>query len=64
MTFDAIEEALFEALGWLRNLGFGLRLAPTKASFDKMVHVDLAFPLDGAPSIDDVQFLVEIKRSF
>ncbi len=53
-----------EELGWLRNVGFGLRLAPTRASSDKMVHVDLAFPLDGDPSIDDVQFLVEIKRSF
>ena len=51
-------------LGWLRNAGLGLRLAPTRASSDKMIHVDLAFPLDGDPSIDDVQFLLEIKRSF
>jgi hypothetical protein len=28
------------------------------------VHLDVAFPLDGDDSIDEVQFLVETKRSF
>ena len=51
-------------LGWLRNAGFGLRFAPTRASANKMVHLDLAFPLDGDPSIDSVQILLESKRSF
>ena len=33
-------------------------------SSGKMIHIDVAFPLDGDPSIDDVQFLLESKRSF
>ncbi|MEO1248152.1 MAG: hypothetical protein AAFX56_20945 [Pseudomonadota bacterium] len=51
-------------LGWLRNAGFGLRFAPTRASANKMIHLDLAFPLDGDSSIDSVQVLLESKRSF
>ncbi len=50
--------------GWLADVGFGLRLSPTRSSGDKMVHVDIAFPLGGDDSIDSVQFLVESKRSF
>ena len=51
-------------LGWLQNLGVGLRLGPTRSSGRDIVHIDLAFPLDGDPSIDSVQFLIESKRSF
>jgi hypothetical protein len=29
-----------------------------------MVHIDIAFPLDGDDSIDSVQFLLEAKRGF
>jgi len=29
-----------------------------------VLHIDLAFPLDGDPSIKNVQLLVETKRSF
>lgn len=53
-----------ENLGWLRDVGFGLRLAPTRASTSKMIHIDVAFPLDGDDSIDSVQILLEAKRSF
>ncbi len=52
-----------ENLGWLRDVGVGLRLAPTRATA-KIVHIDLAFPLDGDDSIDSVQILLEAKRSF
>mgnify|MGYP001822879061 CR=1 FL=1 len=51
-------------LGWLRDIGFGFRFAPTRASSNKMIHLDIAFPLDGDPSIDSVQILLESKRSF
>ena len=51
-------------LGWLKNLGLGLRLAPTRSSGRDVIHIDVAFPLDGDPSIDDIQFLIESKRSF
>lgn len=50
--------------GWLTNVGFGLRFGRTRSSSGKMIHLDIAFPLDGDPSIDDVQFLLESKRSF
>ena len=53
-----------EPLGWLKNVGIGLRLAPTRSSGREVIHLDLAFPLDGDPTIDDVQILLESKRSF
>ena len=53
-----------EPQGWLRDVGVGLRLAPTRASGRDVIHVDIAFPLDGDPTIDSVQFLIESKRSF
>ncbi|MGI9272195.1 MAG: hypothetical protein ACR2QT_10500 [Woeseiaceae bacterium] len=49
---------------WLRDVGFGLRFAPTRSGFGKIVHLDIAFPLDGDASIDDVQILLESKSSF
>lgn len=51
-------------LGWLRNVGFGLRFAPTRIGTRKLIHLDIAFPLDGDPTIDDVQVSLEAKRSF
>jgi hypothetical protein len=50
--------------GWLRDVGFGLRLGPTRGGADEVVHLDIAFPLDGDPSIDKVQILLESKGSF
>jgi hypothetical protein len=50
--------------GWLRDVGFGLRFAPTRTGFAKILHLDIAFPLDGDSSIDSVQILIESKRSF
>lgn len=50
--------------GWLKDVGFGLRLAPTRFNKEKIGHLDFAFPLDGDPSIDDVQILLRTKRSF
>ncbi|MGI9235633.1 MAG: hypothetical protein ACR2RD_18530, partial [Woeseiaceae bacterium] len=49
---------------WLSDVGFGLRLAPTRSSAGKLIHLDVAFPLGGDDSIDSVQFLLESKRSF
>lgn len=53
-----------ESLGWLKDVGVGLRFASTRSGSRSMVHVDVAFPLDGDDSIDDVQLLVEAKRGF
>jgi len=53
-----------ESLGWLRDLGFGLRFQPTRGKSSKVLHLDIAFPLDGDESIDSVQILLEAKRGF
>ncbi|MGB5354409.1 MAG: POTRA domain-containing protein [Woeseia sp.] len=53
-----------KSLGWLKDVGIGLRFMPTRASGREIVHLDLAFPLDGDPSIDSLQILLESKRSF
>ena len=53
-----------EPYGWLSNVGFGVRFAPTRSSAAKMIHLDVAFPLGGDNSIDSVQFLLESKRGF
>ncbi len=51
-------------LGLLRDVGVGLRIASTRSSRGALVHVDLAFPLDGPGSIDSVQFLVTTHETF
>ncbi len=53
-----------ESLGWLSDVGFGLRLAGTRTGSRSMVHIDIAFPLNGDSSIDSAQILLESKRSF
>jgi outer membrane protein assembly factor BamA len=51
-------------LGTLRDVGFGLRIANSRSALANVLHVDVAFPLDGDSSIKNVQFLVGTKRSF
>ena len=53
-----------ENQGWLRDVGIGLRFASTRSGARRVIHFDIAFPLDGDDSIDSVQILLESKRSF
>ena len=53
-----------ESLGLLKDVGVGLRLGSSRSSFGNVIHIDLAFPLDGGDDIDAVQLLVETKGSF
>jgi len=53
-----------ENLGWLKDVGFGLRIGNNRTGTGKVIHIDLAFPLDGESSIDSMQFLVEAKATF
>jgi len=53
-----------DSLGLLRDVGIGLRLGSSRSSFGNVVHIDLAFPLDGDEDIDSVQLLVTTKGSF
>ena len=50
--------------GVLRNVGVGLRLGITRSGLGNVIHVDMAFPLDGDPTISRVQYLVTTKQSF
>ena len=57
--------------GWLRDVGFGLRLTPTRTGNERpgkqtVLHLDLAAPLntDADPELDKLQWLVTIKDSF
>ncbi len=50
--------------GWLRNVGVGLRIGSTRSGVGRMIHIDLAYPLDGGSDISNVQFLVETRKGF
>jgi len=53
-----------ENQGLLKDVGFGLRLGSTKTGLGNVLHIDVAFPLDGDRSISGTQILVQTKRSF
>ena len=50
--------------GLLKDVGIGLRLGSSRSAFGNVIHIDLAFPLDGGDDIDSVQFVVETKVRF
>jgi outer membrane protein assembly factor BamA len=50
--------------GLLKDVGLGLRLGSSRSAFGNVIHVDLAFPLDGGNDISSVQFVVETKARF
>jgi hypothetical protein len=50
--------------GMLYDVGIGLRLSSPRSSGRSVIHMDLAFPLNGDQSIDNVQLIVEKKASF
>jgi hypothetical protein len=39
-------------------------LSSPRSSGKSVVHIDLAFPLNGDPNVDHVQLVVETKGSF
>jgi len=48
----------------LRDVGIGLRLGGDRSGLGRMIHVDLAFPLDGREDIDSMQLYISTKKSF
>jgi hypothetical protein len=48
----------------LKDVGLGLRLGSSRSGRGGMVHLDVAFPLDGDDSIESVQWLVTTKETF
>lgn len=53
-----------QGLGLLKDAGFGLRFGNARTGLGNIIHVDLAFPVDGDPSIKRVQFLVQTEQEF
>jgi hemolysin activation/secretion protein len=52
------------SFGLLKDVGIGLRLGSSRSAFGNVIHIDLAFPLDGGNDIDSVQLVVETKARF
>ncbi|MET0534097.1 MAG: BamA/TamA family outer membrane protein [Steroidobacter sp.] len=50
--------------GWLKDVGLGLRLGSPRSGLGNVLHIDLAFPLDGGKGIDSMQLLIETRKSF
>jgi hypothetical protein len=50
--------------GTLKDVGIGLRLGNDRSARGSVLHLDLAFPLDGDKSIRGLQFVVETKHRF
>ena len=50
--------------GLLKVVGIGLRFGNSRSGLCTIIHVDLAFPLDGTAEIEDAQILVETKQRF
>ncbi len=50
--------------GVLKDVGIGLRLGNSRSGLGSIIHIDLAFPLDGPSDIDNVQFLLETRKEF
>jgi hypothetical protein len=48
----------------LKDVGLGLRIGSSRSSRGSMVHLDLAFPLDGDRSIKRLQWLVSTSETF
>ena len=57
-------ELAAEPAGWLADAGFGLRLGSARSALGNVLHIDLAFPLNGPADIDQVQLLIETRKSF
>jgi len=50
--------------GWLADVGFGLRILNDRSATGKVIHIDLAHPLNRDPSIKSWQFIVKSRTSF
>lgn len=51
-------------LGWLRDVGIGLRIGNTRSGVGRMLHIDFAYPLDGESDISKLQIVIGTKDSF
>lgn len=54
----------FKQTPWLANIGVGLRLTPSRADANHVIHIDLAAPMTEREDADSVRFMVSVKNSF
>ena len=52
------------ATGVLSNVGMGLRIVSSRAETSRVLHIDIAFPLEREDDVDKIQFIVTGKRAF
>jgi outer membrane protein assembly factor BamA len=50
--------------GTLKDVGCGIRFGNTRSGLGNVLHIDLAFPLNGDRSISKVQVLVQTKANY
>jgi hypothetical protein len=50
--------------GWLTNIGFGLRIFSDRSATGRVLHIDLAVPLDADPNIRSTQIIFKSRASF
>jgi hypothetical protein len=63
-TLTLQEQALRQDRKVLKDIGFGLRVASSRSSRGGVLHLDVAFPLDGARTAQRVQWLVSTADTF
>ncbi len=51
-------------LGWLKDVGIGLRLGNSRSSLGAVIHIDLATPLDRRDGVRALQWLVSTEATF
>ena len=52
-----------EPFGTLVDVGIGLRLESTRTRSDRMLHIDLAFPLQDGPEIESRELSLTVKQT-
>ena len=50
--------------GYLKDVGLGLRLSPSRTSHGTVTHLDLAYALDSEEGLKKVQFLISTEKQF
>ena len=51
-------------MGWLKSIGFGLRIANSRSEIGRVLHIDIAYPIDGGSDLDKLQLLIDAKKGF
>ncbi len=53
-----------QQFGWLKDVGFGLRLGNSRSARGNALHIDFAYALDGRPEDQKFDVIIETRSSF